>query len=285
MIGGHYTDGNPKRINIDAVDKMTLKDYGITADQVKAQMFGIPVVDPNTGEELGDDYYNTAIHAVVSNIEKTLSICILPRMELEMKDYYATDNILKLRKRPVLQVEQFNVQTPNMVSVNYPDNWWRVSCLSGSLEIQPSVGALTQTIRYPYGDMDGRQPLSFFGGYSPYETGRQNYSSQRFKVGYVAGLLPPERLGVSREWEMHPDLLFLILKASAIHVLEVWGRLIIGPGIASSTLDIDGIMERIDTTQSAMYGGASADILQLNQDVQKLESGLKAYYAINIGII
>ena len=84
---------------------------------------------------------------------------------------------------------------------------------------------------------------------------------------------------------MHPDLLFLILKASAIHVLEVWGRLIIGPGIASSTLDIDGIMERIDTTQSAMYGGASADILQLNQDVQKLESGLKAYYAINIGII
>ena len=58
--------------------------------------------------------------------------------------------------------------------------------------------------------------------------------------------------------------------------------MIIGAGIASKTLEVDGISETIGTTQSAMYGGASAQILQINEDIKELLDGLRAYYGYNM---
>lgn len=65
-------------------------------------------------------------------------------------------------------------------------------------------------------------------------------------------------------------------------IYQVWGNLIIGAGIANKTLSVDGITETIGTTQSAMYGGASAQILQINEDIKELISGLQAYYGSNM---
>ena len=58
--------------------------------------------------------------------------------------------------------------------------------------------------------------------------------------------------------------------------------MIIGAGIANKSLDVDGISETIGTTQSAMYGGASAQIIQINDDIDELLKGLQSYFGTNM---
>lgn len=280
-----YTSGNPRRIPLDAVDKFTLADFGFTVDAVKSQMFGVAVIDPSTGEEMGDEYYLQAINSAIANAEKVFDIRILPRLVTERKDFYQNDfnsyGYLHMNNRPLLQVEDFKMQAYNRTVLNYQNDWWRVNCIQGSIQLMPSLlGALGAGV--PYGQVTmGQAPWLGF----PPVANNQGYAPQMFEVNYVAGMLPQERDGVFQEWELHPDLKFLILKESAKSILEVWGRLIIGAGIASRSLDIDGLSESVVTTQSAMYGGASADIIQLDADIKNLTEGLKAYYGLNLGII
>ena len=59
-------------------------------------------------------------------------------------------------------------------------------------------------------------------------------------------------------------------------------NLIIGAGIANKSLDVDGISETIGTTQSAMYGGASAQIIQIDSDIEELLKGLQSYFGTNM---
>lgn len=279
-----YSNGNPKRIPLDAVDKYTLADYGFDVAGVKEQIFGLQVIDPNTGEELPESYYTQAINSAVANAEKKFDIKILPRFVHEQKDFYNNNynsfNYLKLNSRPALQVEQFSMNAYNQTLLDYPSGWWKVSCLGGSIQLMPTLaGFMNDGVPFSTSFM-GQTPLLNTGAYNS-----QGYAPQIFHVNYVAGMLPQARDGVTEEWEMPPDLKFLILKESAKSVLEIWGRLIIGAGIASKSFEMDGISEQIVTTQSAMYGGASADILQLNGDIEALTGGLKAYFGTNIGII
>ena len=75
------------------------------------------------------------------------------------------------------------------------------------------------------------------------------------------------------------NLLEYIYKKAAISVFEVWGDQIIGAGIASSSLSVDGLSQSIGTTQSAMYGGASARILEYRKDIDELVPILRKHYA------
>ena len=82
-----------------------------------------------------------------------------------------------------------------------------------------------------------------------------------------------------------PDLEQLVIKYAIKEIFQQWGRLIIGAGIAGKSLSIDGVTESIQTTQSAMYGGASADIKQIDEDIDRLERDLASYFGMNLGII
>ena len=78
--------------------------------------------------------------------------------------------------------------------------------------------------------------------------------------------------------EIPPDLLECIQKMAAMNLLNVWGDLILGAGIASSSVSLDGLSQSIGTTQSAMYGGASARVNEYKENVSNLMAILKQYY-------
>ena len=59
-----------------------------------------------------------------------------------------------------------------------------------------------------------------------------------------------------------------VSKRASCGILNVWGDLIIGAGIANQSVSIDGISQSIGTTQSAMYGGASARVQEYNNDLK-----------------
>ncbi|AIW03335.1 hypothetical protein CPT_Mater178 [Bacillus phage Mater] len=284
-INGRYGHNNPQALNIEDVEKYTLADYGLTVDAVKINHFGIDITDPRTGEHLPDAFYKAKLEAAVAQAEKMLDIVILPRLLSEHHDFYSNDyqsyTFIHTFHKPILQVEAVRLEYGAGTLYSYPTKWWRVYNLPGHLQMLPNT--------LLSGGSDG---LSLAMAYTQYPmvsgipaTVGNNYAPQMMHVEYVAGMLPPTRSGVTKPNEMHPDLWQMIVKIAVKEVFEQWGRLIIGAGIANMTISIDGVSQSIDTTQSAMYGGASADIVQLNEDIKELYTGLKSYYGTNVGLI
>lgn len=297
MIGGYddqgnpnayapYAHGNQQHVDPEKVNDYTLADYGLTADTVKAYMYAVKVLDPETGKEMGEAFYNHVLEVAIGKAEKELDIAILPRFEEEHHDYHQSDfnsfMYTHTFKRPILQVEALSLEMNGRAMYRYPSNWWKVYNLAGHIELYPT--ALMQS-----GGTGGMGYDQVFSGYPQLAgmppAGGANYAPQMIHVNYIAGLVPRERAGVSRDWEMPADLEQLIIKYALKEVFQVWGRLIVGAGIASKTLIIDGVSESIETTQSAMYTGSAADIILIDDDIAKLTANLKSFYGFNLGII
>ncbi|AYJ75159.1 hypothetical protein BSP36_072 [Bacillus phage BSP36] len=284
-FGNPYQHNNPQHIDINDVDKFTLESYGLTVDAVKLNHFGVDVTNPKTGEFLPDAFYKSKIESAVAAAEKKLDIVILPRVLREHHDFYRNDfqsfMYIHTFSKPILQVEKVRLEYGGNAIYNYPTKWWRVYNLPGHLEMLPNTTLA-----------GGGNNLSLIQAYSGYpmvaglpQTVGNNFAPQMLHVEYVAGMLPPKRSGVTQPLEMHPDLWNMIIKMALREVFEQWGRLIIGAGIANMSISMDGFSQSIDTTQSAMYGGASADIVQLDKDIEELYTGLKSYYGTNLGLI
>lgn len=288
-----YQEGNPKRVDTNAVEGYTLDDYGITIDQVKLQLFGIKVIDPDTGKALPDRYYKMAINSAVAWAEKRFDIKILPRFVTEEKDFYqneASDYLYQsLIQRPVLQIEDFKVNMNGAGFINFPSRWWKVNTLTASLQVTPGFG---MNSGFLYGGGYGSNTLSdvtrlgYGLNYNALALGdSSSYAPQYFHINYVAGMIPQAREGVEQDWEMPADLSFVILKKAAQDVLQIFGWLVMNPGVAATSITMDGITESKQSTASAMWGGASADILQLQKAIDDASKGLDAKYGINIGML
>ena len=283
--GSPYGHNNQKHIELAEVNNYTLADYGLTVEAVKSNHFGVVVTDPRTGEHLPDSFYNAKLESAISTVEKMLDVIILPRVLREHHDYYRNDfesfMYIHTHQKPILQVEDVRLEYGGSMVFKYPTSWWKVYNLAGHIEMLPNM--------MMSGDQGSLNLAQAYSGYPmiagiPYTVGN-NYAPQLFEITYVGGMLPPQRRGVTQPYEMHPDLWNLIIKVALKEVFQQWGRLIVGAGIANMSISIDGVSQSIDTTQSAMYGGASADIAQLDKDISDHVKTLKAYYGNNLGLI
>jgi len=105
--------------------------------------------------------------------------------------------------------------------------------------------------------------------------GQYQNAPSLWRVSYKAGME-----------EIPEDLVEYIMKRASVGVLQVWGDLIIGAGIANQTISLDGLSQSIGTTQSPEFSGAGARIKNYMDDLKALEKGLKdTYVGINLGII
>lgn len=284
-----YSDGNPKHIELKDLATISATDYDLTPDAIKAYLFGLEVVDPNTGKPLPDSFYQRMIQTKLSLAEQKLDIAIFPRLvKQEHHDMYPAEtnsfSNIKLYKHPVIQVEAMSVNVGAGRTNAYPSDWWRVYNMFGSIQTFPvnnmlmsgGVG-LSNTNIYTNGIMGGLFP---YGGYGYGNSGGSSNIPQAFSLDYVAGMLPANNGNYNEDFEMPADLQELILKYCMIDILEQWGKLILGAGIAEKSIDVDGIREKIVTTQSAMYTGSAADIDLLRKDINQLEAGLRSRYVV-----
>lgn len=274
-----YTHNNPKRVSLEELDKITLEDYGLTPAAVKSYMFGLDVSDPKTGKPIGNDFYMSCIENAITQVEHELDIAIFPRIEEEHHDFYSEDfnsyMYTHVFKRPIIQVENLGLEMNGRGVYSYPSKWWSVYPLAGHIEIMPTP--LMQS---------GNNFMN--GTVAPYPVlpiTRPNYGKtfapQMIHVEYVAGLLPRKNAAYNRQYEMPATLEKMILKVAVKEIFEMWGRLLVQPGLASTSISIDGISQSMGTTQSAMYGAVSADITQINEDIAGLKQSLKKYFGGN----
>lgn len=284
-----YDINNPKRIDLSKVDDVTPADIGLTPYMIKKYMFGLKIVDPDTKQELDDSVYEHLIDTKIPYAEQQLGIAILPRIIAnERHDYYANDfmhyNYIQTYERPILQVNSVEMMYNNQRLEKFPTSWLKVYTRTGEIEVNPAViVGDSSVLNGGEAYMNGTQAISSAPLWGLPGIASTDVVPQALQYTYVAGMLPPTRRGITRDWEVPLDLVQLIAKYVLRELLEIWGDLIIGAGIAGESLSVDGISESTTTTQSAMYTGGAARIKLIDDTIASLEQGLRNRYGYNKG--
>lgn len=276
-----YTSNNPKVIDLEEAMQLTLEDYGFTPESIKAYMFGLVVEDPKTGEEMPDEFYEHAIEGALSAAEQNLDIAIFPRIEEEYHDYreqeFQSYMHLRVHRRPIIQLEEFVIEMNGRTMFNLPPQGWKVYHLEGHLAVSFGYMGMSQGMSQGMGQAISymNHPMTNAGGY-----GRTS-APQMIRVKYLAGLLPRENAAFARKWEAPATLEKYVLKIATREIMQLWGKLLVEPGSAGGTLTMDGITETRRTTASAMYSAVSAELNQIDQEINSLEKSLRSYFGSN----
>ena len=274
--------GNPDLTLGQDYSKVTLEDLGLNIDLIKNELMGMnnDLVDPVTGKPYPDDFYNQILERAVAEAEKIFDVAILPRVQVDRMDYHREDfnafAYLQTNYRPILQVNDLTLYYNNQTILSVPDEWLKVTNRTGQIQVSPSVlmQGLNTTINptiYPIINSPyGMTP-------SPYQ--ETEFAPQMLGVTYVTGMMPRTgRAGVNYDWMIQPDMLGYIAKLAAIEILERYGRSILGPGIASYSVHVDGIGTNVDTTQSPEFAATSGEIRNLQEDMKSIEQRLRKFY-------
>lgn len=274
--------GNPDLTMGKDYSNITLDDLGINIDLIKNELMGInsELVDPVTGQPYPDSFYTMILNRVVAQAEKIFDIAIVPRLQVDKLDYHRADfnafAYLQANYRPIISVKDLTLYYNNQTILSVPDEWLKVTNRTGQIQVSPSVlmQGLNTTINptiYPIINSPyGMTP-------SPYQ--ETEFAPQMLGITYIAGMMPHSgRDGVNYDWMIQPDMLGYIAKLGAIEILERYGRSVIGAGIASYSVSVDGINTSVDSTNSATNSATAGEIRNLQEDMKNIERRLRDFY-------
>lgn len=230
-------------------------------------LFGIPLEDLY-GNKMKEDMLEHYIDSAIEHAQRTFQILIKPRdIKHEVHDYYSGDflqwSFLQLHNRPIIEVEEMSMYFGDRKMFDIPRDWVRHHEVAGQVQLFPVSGS------------SGSLILTQNGSFMPLMVGMYPNAPGVWRVSYRAGM------------DVIPsDLVEYIMKRASIGILQVWGDLIIGAGIANQTISIDGLSQSIGTTQSPQFSGSGARVKNYTDDMKELEKKLKDYYlGINLGVI
>jgi len=225
--------------------------------------YGIKI-ESEDGTEISNQVLATYIEAAQREIEKYLNIKLVPQIIEEDKDFYREDfrhfNYLRTTYPVVEAISLFGFFA-DVKQIEYPPEW-----LS---ERRTSDGELFH--RHVYiipGFKEAEIFPIIFSGITPHlyflgQPSLPNYWKIKYKTGFDT---------------VPKDLLEVVGKLAAIKLFHILGDLILGAGIASTSLGIDALSQSISTTSSATNSGYGSRILGYVEDIKRALEKLKNYY-------
>lgn len=228
----------------------------ITVEQLKATwLFGVKIRDKETGEDMSDDAYQNAIDTAISMLEHYLDISVSPvRNFVEYKDYNQND----YREWGFIQLSNYPVESINRIRLVYfrddngevdenqvttiPQRWIRLDNHDGIIRFVP-------TGPFPPGLQVGN------GGFYP-EIMRHQKIPHAWEITYDYGFCSGQVPVLMNQ---------AISMIAAIIMLITAGHLILGAGIAGTSISLDGLSQSIQTTQSAENSGFSSTIKDISE--------------------
>lgn len=211
-------------------------------------LYGITIRDSD-GVELPDAVFQQYIDNAVSMLEHFLDISITPvDNHVENKDYRFNDyvdwgyymlNNYPARSLCKIELVYFRDENgePEVVQ-EIPTNWVRLQPHDGMVRLIPNA-------RFP-----ANLQISQTGNYFP-EILRSQFVPHLWRITYNYGFEPGKI----------PVMLNMAIgQMAAVQALIVGGNLVLGAGIAGSSISLDGLSQSIQTTQSAENSAFSATI-------------------------
>lgn len=210
-------------------------------------LYGIELMDLN-GNPLSDEQLQVFLDNATSWLEHKLDIHVIPYLVVEDKDYRVNDYMdwgyLYLNEYPVISFVQMEMVyfrdangVPETIQV-LPNNWIRLQNNDGIVRLIPNA-------RFP-ATLQVDQSGNFFP-----EVLRANVVPHLWRLTYWAGfndgavpMIVNQAIGLM----------------AAIQAMAMTGPAILGPGIGSTSLSIDGLSENISSTNNSENSAYSAVI-------------------------
>jgi len=239
-----------------------ISDLILSVAQLKAiYLFGIDLTN-DRNEPYPEIMFRWGIRYAIAWLERELDIKIRPTPLVERYDYYRNDyqawTFIRLRQAPIVKVNSVKVKWPSDETViEFDPAWIQVRKEEGQVNIVPTSGTLSQVL------------LTAGGSFLPLIAAGRDFVPNILEVDYVAGF---------GEGEVPMDLRETIGKMAAFGPLNIAGDLIVGAGIASQSVGIDGLSQSINTTSSATNAGYGARLVQYNREIKNILPTLKRYY-------
>ncbi len=216
---------------------------------------------------LPDEMIQFAIDSAISLLEHDLEITISPTEYKESHDYKMEDywnwGIIQLNHKPIIGVPEVKLVVvpdpdgePNQGIVTFPKNWIRTSPMNGQIQIAPVSGSIGE---FNIGQVMFLPRLLVFNQTFP------NF----FHVTYTSGF----------EQDKIPKIISQVIGLiAAIDVLAIAGDLILGAGVASTSIGIDGLSQSVTSTASAENLAYSARIKLYQTKLKEAMGTLRKYY-------
>ncbi len=237
-------------------------------------LFGLDIKD-SRGNEIPKEVYQQYIDNAVSWMEHYLDISIAQvKDHVENKDYRFNDytewGYYQLNNYPVIAVTKIELVyfrdeegKPEVVQ-EIPTNWLRLQPHDGIVRLIPNA-------RFP-----ANLQIASTGNYFP-EILRTQFVPHLWQITYDFGF---------KDGKVPVMMNMAISQLAAIQALTVGGNLVLGAGIAGSSISLDGLSQSIQTTQSAENSAFSATIKDYSDklfgknkdDPYALLKVLKTYY-------
>lgn len=220
----------------------------ISVSQLKDEyLTGLDIKIPSTGAPLPDTTYQSYINNAVSWLEHYLDISITPVIDyVENLDYdrnaYSEWGYIRLHNVPVISVTSMEMVyfrdqdgAPETLQT-LPASWIRLQPHDGIIRLIPNArfGASLQI---------GRT-----GSFFP-EILQSGHVPHLWRITYSFGF---------RDGEVPVALNQAVAMLASLQALSVGGNLVLGAGIAGSSISLDGLSQSIQTTQSAENSAYSA---------------------------
>jgi len=209
------------------------------------------------GREIPDYVMVHYIRYGIAKVERMLNISVLPTLILEKHDYMRENGVARgeylffsLDQFPVIDIESVALVLPGSPRREYPKEWFRWHADDGQLFLVPSaLGVAPSATGVP---MSPRRLIP-----------------DAYEITYYAGFDPAR---------LPPELKDAVGKEAAGGPLNIGGDLLLGAGIASSSLSLDGLSQSINTTSSATNAGYGARLIQYEKELKTLYKVLLPYY-------
>lgn len=236
-------------------------------------MWGVSAKDQN-GEEIPDSIIEEYIRSAQEELTNLLNLKLQKQVIVEKLDFHRNDwkkwGYVKCTYPVVcpLSLEGF---LNTVKDITYPSEWLSSRTINNDGQLHHRNLYLV-----PAGDSSAFSSTVAYTGIIP-QLGivGSTYIPNYWTATYVTGF---DRVP--------KDIVEAIGKTAAINVFHIAGDLILGAGIASFSLGLDGLSQSISTTSSATNAGYGARITGYVNDLKRQIPLLKDYYrGFSFGVI
>ena len=250
-------------IRVTKTENEWAKDLVITRQELTDRyLFGLDQTD-DYGNTLPDPVFAFAIRSAQDWLETELGGLVITEREFEeTRDYHIADYVsysnVRLFRFPINEVSFMGVQFPLATNVlQFDPSWYRVESIGGISNLVPTQGTFSSIL------------LSQGGNFLPLIYQGLQYVPAILRIKYKAGF---------KKGQVPPNILDIIGMKASMNMLNQFGDLIAGAGIASKSIGLDGVSQSISTTSSATNAGYGARIIQYNDEIKLRLDILKRYY-------
>lgn len=223
----------------------------LTVKELKARyLFGVLDFTDANGNKISDKTLQDYISIATDMLEKDLDISIVPHTVVEEKDYHVNDyedwGYLQLNEVPVRSVTKLVAKYPDAAILEFPEAWFKLRGDDGQLRLLPGLGT------YSGFQVNGQ------GQFLPELFRNKRNVPNLFEVTYEAGF---------KDGCVPMAINAAIGLMASIFALNILGDIVLGAGIAGSSLGIDGLNQSIQTTASAENHAMSAKLKEYQKQL------------------